>query len=186
MCIPRNTCFIEPIPVHNTNDISIGSAIFAQFTAQCRRACTAMSFPLKVAHSHGAIWAPSNTWLLDNTRTHNPNGISIGSAAFAQFTEQCHMLYNQPPLTPSKLPISMEIWILDPPSSTWFLGSIRANNPKKNPYGISIGPAVFAGGHYCDGPRDRPSDRPTDQATRSVTKKPHLYVRIVLQCGLIK
>jgi len=90
------------------------------------------------------------------------------------------------PLPPQNCPFPWRSGFWTPPSSTWFLGSIRANNPKKNPYGISIGPAVFAGGHYCDGPTDRPSDRPTDQATRSVTKKPHLYVRIVLQCGLIK
>ena len=40
---PSNTCFLGPTQVHNPNGISIGSAIFAQFTSQCHRACTSPS-----------------------------------------------------------------------------------------------------------------------------------------------
>jgi len=42
--------------------------------------------PLKIAPSHGGIWAPSNTWFPVPTRVPNPNGISIGSAIFAGLT----------------------------------------------------------------------------------------------------
>jgi len=34
-------------------------------------------------------WTPSNTWFLRLIRTHNPNGISIGSGVFAQTTTEC-------------------------------------------------------------------------------------------------
>ena len=45
----HNACFLRPIGVQNPNGISIGSAIFAQFTAECRRACPGMSCPLEIA-----------------------------------------------------------------------------------------------------------------------------------------
>jgi len=55
-------CALYLIPlrtrVHNPNVISIGLAIFAQLTAECRRACSGMSFSLKIAPSHGAMWTP--------------------------------------------------------------------------------------------------------------------------------
>jgi len=59
-----------------------------------------MSFPLKIAPSHRAIWIgpPSNTWLLEPTWAHNnPNDISICSAVFAGLITSC--LKNVPPLT---------------------------------------------------------------------------------------
>ena len=80
---PCNTSVLGPIRVHSPNGFSIGSAIFAQLTAECRRACPGMSFALKLPLLSGA---PSNTWFLDPTRAHNPNGISIGSADFAGLT----------------------------------------------------------------------------------------------------
>jgi len=46
------------------NDISIGSAIFARLTAECRRACLSMSFPLIIAPSRGRSGRPSNTCFL--------------------------------------------------------------------------------------------------------------------------
>jgi len=49
-----------------------------------------MSFPLKIAFWHGAIWTPwSNTWFLGPTRVNKPNGTLIGSAIFAQLTAEC-------------------------------------------------------------------------------------------------
>ena len=45
----------HPSPQHN--GISVSSAIFAQLTAKCRRACPGISFPLKIAHWHAAIWS---------------------------------------------------------------------------------------------------------------------------------
>jgi len=88
-------CFLRPIRIHNPNGKSIASAIFAQLTAKCRRACPGMSFPQIIAPSHGShgwvawIWVPSNTCFLGHTRVHNPNDISIGSAVFAQLTAEC-------------------------------------------------------------------------------------------------
>ena len=38
---------------------------------------------LKIAPSHGGSGLPSNTWFLELTRIHNPNGIMIGSTIFA-------------------------------------------------------------------------------------------------------
>jgi len=70
--------------VHSQNGISIGLAIFAQLTAECRQVHSGMFFPLKIAPALGG--PPSNTWFLEPTRAHNQNGISIGYADFAQLT----------------------------------------------------------------------------------------------------
>jgi len=44
--------------------------------------------PPKIASSDGGCgpWTLSNTWFIEPTRAHNPNGISIGSAVFAGLT----------------------------------------------------------------------------------------------------
>jgi len=42
--------------------------------------------PLKIAPSHRGSWTPSNTWFLEPTKTHNPNGIWIESTVFAGLT----------------------------------------------------------------------------------------------------
>ena len=39
-----NLCFLRSTRVHNANGKSIGSAIFAQFKSECRRACRGMPF----------------------------------------------------------------------------------------------------------------------------------------------
>ena len=58
--------------VHNPNGISIGSAMFAQITAECRRACPrACPFPQNLPLVHGP------------TRIHTQNAISTASAVFA-------------------------------------------------------------------------------------------------------
>ena len=92
MCTPPNTCFLGPTRILNPNGISISSAIFAQFTAEC---------------SHTIQWAappppqncplPWGIWTIRYmvplaTRVLNPNGvkdsgcISIGCAVFAGLT----------------------------------------------------------------------------------------------------
>ena len=43
-------------------------------------------FALKIAPSHKGIWSLTHTWFRGPTRVHNPNGILIGSAAFAGLT----------------------------------------------------------------------------------------------------
>ena len=51
----------------------------------------------------------SNMRFLRPVRDHNPNGISIGSAVFAQMTVEC--LYTLQPDAPSeKCPFRLEIW----------------------------------------------------------------------------
>jgi len=34
MCPSSNTCFVRPTQIHNPNDISIGSTVFAQLTVE--------------------------------------------------------------------------------------------------------------------------------------------------------
>jgi len=46
------------------------------------------------------IWTPSNTCFLGPIRVHNPNGISIGSAVFAQITVECHYTLQRADLPP--------------------------------------------------------------------------------------
>ena len=36
ICAPSNTCYLGPTRVHNPNSTRIGSAVFAQITADCR------------------------------------------------------------------------------------------------------------------------------------------------------
>jgi len=50
------------------------------------------------------IWNPSNTCFLGPTLVHNPNGISIGLAVFAQDRADYPILYNRRPFLP-KLPL---------------------------------------------------------------------------------
>jgi len=72
---------------HNPNSTSIGSAVFAQTTAEplyCLQwfAC----FPLKIASSLVGIWTSCNTWFIGPTRVRNANGNLIISAVFAGLT----------------------------------------------------------------------------------------------------
>jgi len=86
----------------NSNEISIGSAIFAQLMPECRRACPGMSFALKIASSHGG----SGLHLIHDSspiQAHNPNGISIGSAVFAHFTAECPYTLQWATLPPLKI-----------------------------------------------------------------------------------
>jgi len=67
--------------VHMPNGISIGSAVFAQLTAQRPYSLQwATPFPHKIASSPEGSGPPSNEWFLGPTRGHNQTGISIGSA----------------------------------------------------------------------------------------------------------
>jgi len=51
--------------VHNPNGISIGSAVFAQLTAKCRRACRDIPFPLKISPFSGG--PGPNLWFFGST-----------------------------------------------------------------------------------------------------------------------
>jgi len=80
------------------------------------------------------VCTSTNTCFLRPTRVHNPIGISIGSAIFAQLIADAvgHVL------SPKNCPSHGD---LDPhrsPSNTWFLGPTRVLS-------ILIGTTVFAG-----------------------------------------
>jgi len=84
---PSNTRFLPPIPAHNPNGISIGSAVFAQMTVECPYTLQwdAQS-PPKICPFPWGIWTPSNTWFPGPTQVLNPNRSSIGAAIFAGLT----------------------------------------------------------------------------------------------------
>jgi len=72
----------------NPNGIAIGSAVFAQMTAECPYTLQWDALcPLKIAPSHGKIWTPIE-YVVPNwpTRVLNQNGISIGAVVFAGLT----------------------------------------------------------------------------------------------------
>jgi len=71
-----NTWFLRSIRAHNSNGISIGSAVFSQITEESLYFLS----PSKIAPSHGVSGPPSNTWFPTPTRVLNPNDISIGLA----------------------------------------------------------------------------------------------------------
>jgi len=77
---PSNSWLIGPDRAHNPNGITIGSAVFAQVTAECPYTLQWVPLFPKIAPSHGGSGPPSNTWFLGPVWAHNPNGISIGSA----------------------------------------------------------------------------------------------------------
>jgi len=68
---------------HNPNSISIGSAVFAELTAE---GPYILQWAAPSPQNYLFAWGSgllSNTWFLWPTRVYNPNGISIGSAVFA-------------------------------------------------------------------------------------------------------
>ena len=157
--------------VHNPNGISIGSAVFAQFTSECLRACRGTPFPKNCPFSRGFV-SPFNTWFLGSTRLSIPNGISIGyvqSFCTAHGRKYLYFIMGAPfpKIAPSN-GVSGPHLIHD---------SLCPSKPT-NPNGISIGSAVFVG-------LTSMTDRQTDRSRYSVgNNRPHL--RVVLRCGLIK
>jgi len=85
MCTPCNTCFLGPTRVHNRNGISVGSAVFDSSRQSVVGHARACPFPLNYALAcMGRSGPPSNTRFLWPTQVQISNGISIGSAVFAQ------------------------------------------------------------------------------------------------------
>jgi len=83
------------------------------------------------------VCTPPNTWLLWPTRVHNPNGISTGSAIFAQLTAVLSGMPGHP------LKIATSHWMIWTPSNIhgfYFVGPTRVQITND----ISIGSAVFA------------------------------------------
>ena len=56
------------------------------------------------------VWAPSNTCFLGPTRVHNPKGITIGSAVFAQLKAESACTLQWALLSPKNCPFPWEIW----------------------------------------------------------------------------
>jgi len=117
----------------------------------------------------GRSGTPSDTWFRGPTGVQIPNGISIGSAVLHSLLHRVAILYNRLPLFPQNCPFP---WGSEPLSNTWFPGPTRIRNPN----GISIGSAVFAG-------LTTVTDRPTDHATRSVATIGCASACVVLRCG---
>jgi len=66
---PCNTWCFRPMRAHNPNGTSIGSAVFAQMTAECLHSLQWFAcFPLKIAPSHVGIWTLCNTWFIGPTQ----------------------------------------------------------------------------------------------------------------------
>jgi len=95
--VPCKTWCCGPMRVHNANGNSIGSAVFAQMTAECPYTLQWFAFfPLKIAPSHVDIWTWCNTWFNGPTRVLNPNGNLIVSAIFAGLTSVTHWQTDRP------------------------------------------------------------------------------------------
>jgi len=78
----------HPTYVQIPNGVSIGSAVFAQFTAESHYTLqqAAPRYPIKIAPSYGASEPPCNTWFLRPIKILNANGSSVGLAVFAGLT----------------------------------------------------------------------------------------------------
>jgi len=64
---------------------------------------TGVPFPQNCPFSW-RIWASSNSRFLGSSRDHNPNGITIDSAVFAQMTAECPYTLIWAPLSPKIAP----------------------------------------------------------------------------------
>jgi len=104
---------------------------FAQLTTDRRRSCPGMPFSLKIATAHGQDLDPVVPWVHPSS-----NGISIGTAVFAQLIAECSYTLQWAAPSHENCPFPWGIWI---PSNAWFFGPIRAHKPN----GISIGSAVL-------------------------------------------
>ena len=129
---PSNTCFLELTQVHNPNGMLIGSAIFAQFTAD--RSYTlqwATLFASKWPIPVGRCAPPFRAWFLRSIRTHNRNGISIGSAVFARLSAECPYILQRAVPSPLKFAPSRAIGDVDP---HLIRGSLARTSPRPNWY----------------------------------------------------
>jgi len=160
--IRLDSCFLRSNRVHNPNSKSIDSAVSAQLMAESPYTLQWVTLSPRIAPSHGGIWTPSNTWFPRPIRSHNPKGISTGSAVFAQMTAECPYTLQWDAPFPLKIaPFHGGIWT---PSNTWFSKPTWVLNPSS----ISIGSAVFA---VLTSVTDRQTDRPSYSLGNN---RPHL------------
>jgi len=110
------------------------------------------SLSTRIAPSNGGSGPPCNTRCLVPMPAHNPNGISIGPAVFAQMTADALQWFASFPLKIVSSPVG--IWTS---CNTWFIGSTRVQNTNGN----LIVSAVFAGlTSVTDWQSDIQTDRP--------------------------
>ena len=64
-------------------------------------------FPLKTAPTVGGSKPSSNTWFIEPTQVHNPNGITFGSADFCQAHDRDRQTdHTTPPVTTGHIYLS--------------------------------------------------------------------------------
>ena len=76
-CTPSNTCFPGPTRVHILNGISIGSAVFAELTAEDSYTLQWAALSAQNCPFTWGIWTPSNTWFLGPNAVHNTASRSV-------------------------------------------------------------------------------------------------------------
>jgi len=86
--IRLNLCILRPTHVHNRNGQWIGSAVFAELTAESAHTLQWAPLSASIVLSHGGS-GPHVTRCFGPMRAHKPKGTSIGSAVFAQMTAKC-------------------------------------------------------------------------------------------------
>ena len=75
------------------------------------------------------IRAESDTWFLGPTRVHNPNGILVGSAVFAQITTECRYTLQRAAHFPLKVTLPMGDLGLSCNPNGMYIGSDDAECP---------------------------------------------------------
>ena len=100
---------------HPSPDLYRLASIAVFCTAQCRDSPYFTNngpplFPLKLPLPMGESGLPPNTWFLGPTQGLNPNGISIGSAVFAQLTAERPYSLQRAAVPPQSAPSRGGIW----------------------------------------------------------------------------
>jgi len=128
VCTPPNTCFLGTTIVQIPNGISIGSAFFAQLTAERPYTLHGPPFPSQNCLFPWGIWTPSNMISWAHLSPQPKWDLNWYTAIFAQITSEC--------------PIPLKIAHSHGGSGPHPIhGSTRVLNPNS----ISISSAVFAG-----------------------------------------
>ena len=138
VCTPPNTCLLG----YTESTTQTASRSVQPFLHSSRQSVSILYnrrlFNLKIAPSHGR---PGPHLMHDSLGVSEPTtqtASRLNQPFLHSSAQGVRILYNGPPLGPSKLPLPMGD--LDPSSKTRFFGPTRVLNPN----GISIGSAVFA------------------------------------------
>jgi len=139
------TCVFFGPPESTTQTANRSVQPFLHSSQQCHWACPGMSFPLIIAPLHWDL-GPSQHMLPWAHPSPNPNGISTGSAVFAQRTAESPYTLQQAALSPQKSPFP---WgDLDP-----IQYMVPWAHPRPQPKQHLDQFSHFWRAHYCDRPR---------------------------------